>query len=126
MGRCCIFFYSGYGVMESLKVKGNNYLNDFAKKRLGTTLLNFDVAVCCFFLLNYMIGKTLTIEDVLLSLIGWSSVGNSNWYIFVILLCYLAFYISFGISKERGTVLCVTYNVNNHVESFSGQRISMV
>ena len=72
-------FYSGYGVMESLKKKGGAYLETFPRKRLLTTLLNFDVAVCVF--------------------------SNSNWYIFVILVCYLAFYINYRLKGNRWMLL---------------------
>ena len=41
------FFYSGYGVMKSLIVKGKTYLDSYPRRRLLTTLLNFDIAVFC-------------------------------------------------------------------------------
>lgn len=85
-------FFSGFGIMESYKHKGSQYLKDFPKKRIITTLLNFDIAVCFYIILNLIIGKEMTIDQVFLSMTTWSSIGNSNWYIFCILLCYsLAF-----------------------------------
>ena len=33
-------FYSGYGVMESIKRKGDDYIKSFPKKRILTTLIN--------------------------------------------------------------------------------------
>ena len=95
------FFYSGYGVMKSLMTKGESYLDTYPKKRLLTTLLNFDVAVVCFALLAWILGEELGLSRILLSLIGWSDVGNSNWYIFVILCCYLAFYLVFKVFGAR-------------------------
>lgn len=94
-------FYSGYGVMKSLMVKGNTYLDAYPKKRLLSTLLNFDVAVCCFILLALIIGEKLSFLQIILSFIGWESVGNSNWYIFIILCCYLAFYLVFLVARNR-------------------------
>ena len=81
-------FYSGFGVSESYKRKGQNYLKGFPKKRILTTLLNFDVAIMAFLLLGLFLGTPMTVKQVLLSFVGWDSLGNSNWYIFVILLCY--------------------------------------
>ena len=95
------FFYSGYGVMKSLLVKGEAYLNSYPKRRLLTTLLNFDIAVCCFILLATIIGKRFSVSQIILSLIGWESVGNSCWYIFVILCCFLAFYLVFKLVGAR-------------------------
>ena len=37
----------------------------------------------------------MTLPKVFLSLIAWESVGNSNWYIFVVLLLYSMTYVSF-------------------------------
>lgn len=82
-------FYSGFGVMESIKTKGKEYIKQFPKHRLLTTLLNFDIAVAFFLLLNLALGKKMGFYRIGLSLIGWESLGNSNWYIFVILFCYL-------------------------------------
>ena len=102
-------FYSGYGVMKSLMAKGEDYLKTYPKNRLLTTLLNFDVAVLCFIILSWMIGNRPSLPTIGLSLIGWENVGNSNWYIFVILCCYLAFYIVFKLVhfqyKEEGALL---------------------
>ena len=95
------FFYSGYGVMKSLMAKGDSYLDTYPKKRLLTTLLNFDVAVICFVFLAWILGEQVGLPRILLSLIGWSAFGNSNWYIFVILCCYLAFYLVFKVFGTR-------------------------
>ena len=86
-------FYSGYGVGESFKTKGLPYLQSFPRKRILTTLLNFDVAVLVFIVLSLCLGISIPFKVGLLSLTGWESVGNSNWYIFVILLCYVFSYL---------------------------------
>ena len=86
-------FYSGYGVSLSIRNKGETYVNGMPKRRLLTTLLNFDVAVLAFVVLNLIIAKPMTLRQVLLSMIAWDGVGNSNWYIFDILVCYAASYI---------------------------------
>ena len=90
-------FYSGYGVMESIKKKGSNYLDNIPKRRLMPTLANFDVAIVLFLIVDLCLGIHYDTKDVLLSFIGWKSVGNSNWYIFVILCCYLSTYITFKV-----------------------------
>ena len=87
-------FYSGYGVMESIKAKGAAYVRTMPKRRILTTLLNFDIAVIAFIIVDVIIGQTLTIKQILFSFVCWDSVGNSSWYIFVILLCYFLAYVS--------------------------------
>jgi membrane-bound acyltransferase YfiQ involved in biofilm formation len=82
-------FYSGYGVGESFKKKGDDYVRSLPRHRILTTLLNFDVAVLVFIIMGAMLGNPVSPQQGFLSLTGWVSAGNSNWYIFVILLCYV-------------------------------------
>jgi len=97
IGQCMVapfLFYSGYGVMESIKSKGFAYVHAMPRHRILTTLLNFDIAVLAFIVLDLILGRSLTGMQVLLSFIGWDSVGNSAWYIFVVLGCYCIAYLS--------------------------------
>lgn len=95
-------FYSGYGVMESIKKKGDIYINNFPKRRFLTTLLNFDFAVLVYMLISlYFEPHLFSIEKILLALIGWDGFGNSNWYIFTILIMYSITFISVKIFKKR-------------------------
>lgn len=88
-------FYSGFGVMESIKKKGLPYVNSIPRKRILTTLVNFDIAVALFVIIALLLHKDYSLKTYLLSFTGWESVGNSNWYIFVIMLCYLITYLCF-------------------------------
>ena len=92
-------FYSGYGVMESIRRKGHDYIQGLPRKRLLQVLVNFDIAVLIFIIAGLILKKPLTFKQCLLSLTGWESVGNSNWYIFIIMLMYLITFIAF--CKER-------------------------
>lgn len=102
-------FYSGYGVMESIKRKGHDYIQSLPRKRILQVLVNFDIAVLIFIIVDIILNKPLTIEQCLLSLTGWESVGNSNWYIFIIILMYLITYIAFykGTDKYKRSLLAV-------------------
>ena len=88
-------FYSGYGVMESIKRKGNEYVQGLPRNRILQVLVNFDVAVLVFVIVDLILKKPITIKQCLLSFIGWESVGNSNWYIFIIMFMYLITYVVF-------------------------------
>ena len=98
-------FYSGYGVMESIQKKGHDYISSLPRKRILTTLVNFDIAVALFALVSLFTTNKYTIKEYLLSFIGWESVGNSNWYIFVIMLCYFLTYHSFRNFKGQNIYL---------------------
>lgn len=88
-------FYSGYGIMESIRKKGMAYVQSIPRKRVLTTLVNFDIAVGLFAIVALLLHKDYSLKTYLLSFTGWESVGNSNWYIFVIMLCYLIAYLCF-------------------------------
>lgn len=94
-------FYSGYGIMESAKKKGDSYVSQIPFKRILATLFRFDCAVILFLIIGLVLSEPMTVKQVLLSFIGWESIGNSNWYIFVILVLYLLAYISFKICKTK-------------------------
>lgn len=88
-------FFSGYGVMVAIQKKGETYVKNIPKHRVFNTLINFDIAVTFFFIVALLVGRSFTWTQVLLSFVGWEGLGNSNWYIFVILACYLSTWLSF-------------------------------
>lgn len=105
-------FYSGYGVMESIKKKGRDYVTSIPCKRVLTTLVNFDIAVALFAVIAIVLHKNYSLKEYLLSFTGWETVGNSNWYIFIIMLCYLIAFVSFRNAYEktkytRAAVVCM-------------------
>lgn len=101
-------FYSGYGIYASIKKKGDSYINSIPKNRIWKTLLKFDTAVVIFCIVSYFIGTNYSVKRILLALIGWDAVGNSNWYIFTILIMYIITYIIFKFVKRNNLVrLCL-------------------
>lgn len=107
-------FYSGYGVMESCKKKSTAYVETMPPKRILSTILNFMVAVGFFLLIQMLMGQHYPLSKVALAFVGWESIGNSNWYIFTIVACYIVTYFSFskcGVtdSERLKTSLYVTF-----------------
>lgn len=90
-------FYSGYGIYESYKKKGKDYARKFFKSRLIPTWINFAICILLFLILNVLIGNHYSLLDIVLSFFGWSSIGNSNWFMFVTFALYILFFISFMI-----------------------------
>ena len=95
-------FYSGYGIFESIKNK-KNYIKQLPKKRIFKVWFQFAIAVSLFLILQLILkNPDLNIKRILLSYVGWSGLGNSNWYIFGILLLYISSFLSFSIfNKEK-------------------------
>lgn len=104
-------FYSGFGVMSSLEAKKSIYIKTFLCKRILPTLANFSIAVVFFLISGLLLNHSFKFSRILLSLIGWESIGNSNWYIFTILLCYIGFYLSYLASPKRVALLSFLFSV---------------
>ena len=104
-------FYSGYGMMESIKKKGRDYVKQIPSKRFFRILLHFDIAVVLYLAVNLIYGKTFPLKRILLALTGYSAVGNSNWYIFAVLGLYIIVFAAFMISGRNITrgVILTTY-----------------
>ena len=90
-------FYSGYGVTLQIVSKRKEYLKPFLIKRIVRTVLLFDVAVLLYIVLRWSVfGTSFSAERIFLCLLGWLSAGNSNWYIFSIVILYFLTYLCFG------------------------------
>lgn len=98
-------FYSGYGIMVSLKTK-KDYLQKFPK-RIIRVWIQFAVAVCLFLFLNLLMGKVYSTSTILLSLTAWESVGNSNWYILAILVLYFLSYIGAFMTSQNSLITTI-------------------
>lgn len=93
-------FYSGYGVALGLKNK-DNYAKTLPTKRAMKIFLHFDAAVLIFYITGLALGKNHSIEKLLLSLVGFDSIGNSVWFIFDIIILYLLTFAIFTFAKKR-------------------------
>ena len=105
-------FYSGYGIFESIKNK-KDYIKNFPKKRLLKVYIPFFIALCLFTIINFIFKKNYPIETYLMSLTGWQSIGNSNWFMFCVFFLYISTYISFSIfhKKENGLLFTTFLNI---------------
>ena len=88
-------FYSGFGIYESIKKKGKKYIHQFLTHRICRVYFHFGIAVTLFLFVDIWIQRSYTIPHILLSYIGWESIGNSSWYMFAIFVLYLMTYLCF-------------------------------
>ncbi len=104
IGQFCVvmfLFYSGYGTELSILNKGDDYVKRIPRRRCLTTLLNFDVAVIVFLVIRLLLGKDVVLSQFFISLTAWDSIGNSNWYIFVIIACYFISFVAATITSNH-------------------------
>lgn len=107
-------FYSGYGIVESIKKKGADYVKSFPVQRCLKVLFHFDLALILFYIMGRCYGSQWDLKKILLSLIGWESIGNSNWFIFAIIVLYFIVFISFIIFRKNkllATILATALTV---------------
>ena len=94
-------FFSGYGVLCALRSGGETYLKRFPLHRFGKVLLQSECAVLLFLLTDLCIGRRYPPVRVLLSFTFWESIGNSNWYLFVVLALYVCVFVAFVVARGR-------------------------
>lgn len=108
IGQCVVaafLFYSGYGVTRKILRDGEAYLSTFLQKRVLKVYVQFVLAVLLYLALGLLLGNSFSVPQVLLSLVGWESLGNENWYIFCILLLYLFTWAAFSLCKNQDRAL---------------------
>ena len=93
-------FYSGYGVMESIRYK-KGYIVSFLKRRCLPFLVNFEIAALIYFYVLCLTGQVPTFHYAIKGFLAWESFGNSNWYVFAIFYLYLATYVVFRLRECR-------------------------
>lgn len=87
------FFLSGYGLMFSLKHKGESYLNNFLSKRLSKILVPFVVVV--------FVWQSYQLFEGSFSLGGlFRSPSPFSWFIYALIVWYFAFYVIFRLFKK--------------------------
>lgn len=98
-------FLSGFGIMQSFQRKPH-YLETFWRRFLRV-LIPFDIAVVIYLIIGMIMGNSYSVNHILLSFVGFHSVGNSCWYIFATLVAYALFYLSFrSIKNIDGAIVC--------------------
>ena len=104
-------FYSGYGIMCSIRKKGMDYVKAMPYHRALKVWMHFALAVLLFYCVDLLCGKKFPLSRVLLSFVGWEAIGNSNWYIFYVVITYLVTFVAFLIAdkltKKRRDILAV-------------------
>lgn len=94
-------FYSGFGVAESIQKKGMQYVKKLPVQRALKTLVHCDLVVLAYIALSKLLGGSISLSEFFLSLICWTNVDNSTWYVFAIVVLYLFTAVSFLLYKKN-------------------------
>ena len=135
-------FYSGFGIYESLKKKGINYSKTLLNKaikwkihifsiilnRINKTNFNIhdykdilflkaQIIILLYLTVNILVvKKKITLNQYLLSIIFYKTLGNSNWFAFTIIAFYLYSYVSFRFIKNiKFGIIIITHICILHI-----------
>lgn len=106
-GVCLVgafFFFSGYGLIRSLREK-SGYLNGFLKKRLPGILIPFYVCTLIFFITGIITHKNYGLWESIGYLTGWILLNTHMWYIVEIALFYIVFYLIYKHVKKKSSAI---------------------
>lgn len=101
-------FYSGYGLMVSIMQKRMPYIKKLPSHRILRTLIHFDVAVSLYLMISIWKHGIPSIKAVALGFIGWGGFGNSNWYIFAILVLWMISFVVFYVFRTDKYILQIS------------------
>ena len=93
-------FFSGYGIMESIKKK-ETYIKTFPRRRVLPLYIRFAVISLIYVPISLIMSPGISVTRYLLSFTGLTSIGNGGWYIFAIFMMYLFVIVAFNIFKNR-------------------------
>lgn len=93
-------FYSGYGIMESIRQK-EGYIRSFPGKRILPFVVYFEVAALIYLVFSCAMGNVPTVGFAIKTFFAWETLGNSNWYVFAIMYLYLATYVVFRCMETK-------------------------
>ena len=104
------FFFSGYGLMTSLKSKPD-YLDTFLKRRLPAVIIPFWIINILGVILTCILpGPKLRPSEIAGYVVGLTLINGNGWFIIEIVILYLAFYLLFKLIKNRNiatALLCL-------------------
>ena len=94
-------FFSGFGIMESIKKKGTPYVKAMPLNRFFKLWYHFAIVILLYTVVSVGIaGKKYSIFHWLLSFTGLKAIGNSNWYLFVTFALYIIVIVSFLVFRK--------------------------
>lgn len=98
-------FFSGYGIMESIKKKGTPYVKSMPINRFFKLWYHFAIVILLFTVVQVgVFSREYTLSRWLLSFTGFKAIGNSNWYMFVTFAMYIIVIVSFLIFRKSNKI----------------------
>lgn len=108
---CTFFFLTGYGLVFSYMSKGTSYIDNFLSHRFAKLLPPF-----LFAMFGYMAIRCLFWDESILSQLTRLTQGYTplpfSWYVWAVILFYLAFYVSARTLKSVKSIVIALWVVS--------------
>ena len=126
-------FYSGYGIYESIKIKGNKYSKSLLTKSL-IIFIKSELMILIFVLRSIIYRKEITIKDYILSSFFFSTIDNDIWFTYTIILFYIYAFFSFTFIKNKKhnylgiifiTIICILHGYFTYFFYLKKQRVGV-
>ena len=96
-------FYSGYGIMNKIKINKQEYINKFIKNRFLPVYLQFAISIVLFVVMHIALGTlgNYSSYEIVMSFTAWTKIGNSNWFMFATFAMYILVFASFKLFGRK-------------------------
>lgn len=101
------FFLSGYGLMYSYKIKKDDYLKKFVRKRIIPFYIIIFYLAIVYTVFHILLNDNITIEMFVKALTFGGGIVSNGWYLQVQLLLYIIFYLICKIFKRTHVQLII-------------------
>ncbi len=99
------FFYSGFGIFETYKNQGKEYARKIPLQQILRHYLSYFIAWVFFAITALAMKYNYSVNDYLLSAIGLSTIGNENWFVFIMIFMYLFSFVAIRIADKKTAVI---------------------
>ena len=98
------FFYSGFGIFETYRNQGREYARRIPLQQMLRHFLSYFIGWIFFCVTALALKSPYTLKDYLLSGIALSTIGNTSWFVIVMIFLYFFSFVSFRIADQKTAV----------------------
>lgn len=125
------FFCSGYGLYKSFTTK-ENYFDGFLKKRVLPIVISYYIMIALYAIYYLIKNPGFSTSEWICKLTGLTQINSQSWFVYVIVIMYVAFYLIFKNEKlrENGIALMMLvaviqgliFIIGNHFPWYLGEQ----
>ncbi|MEE1219267.1 MAG: acyltransferase family protein [Ruminococcus sp.] len=104
------FFYSGYGLIFSLK-NNPDYIKTFLSKRMVNIMIPYFLALVLYYIFYLICGQGLNFAGLFTQFLGKDPIIRYSWFIIVLIYLYITFWVSFKVFKNKTISYFIFYTL---------------